>query len=249
MKDISRRNLLKMSGTAALGLTAFSLEAKEGQTSEKKLKIVVVGAHPDDPETGCGGTMSLLASEGHAVVSAYLTRGEAGIQGKSHAEAAAIRTKEALEACKIMNTRAEFIGQIDGSCEITSKRYIEMLDFIKAEKPDIVFTHWPIDAHRDHRICSILVYDTWINQNRGFELYYFEVESGGQTQNFAPTNFVDITSEIDKKHTACYCHVSQDMPLVYSEFHEQMEKFRGMQANCKYAEAFIKHNQSSLKII
>ena len=79
MKNLSRRNLLKMSGTAALGLAAFSLEANESQISGKKLKVIVVGAHPDDPETGCGGTMSLLALEGHEIVSAYLTRCEAGI--------------------------------------------------------------------------------------------------------------------------------------------------------------------------
>lgn len=245
MENISRRNLLKRSGAAALGLTTFSPGLNESMESERKLKIIVVGAHPDDPETGCGGTMSLLAMEGHEVVSAYLTRGEAGIQGKSDEEAAKIRTEEALAACKIMNVRTIFLKQIDGSCEITENRYAEMYDFLENEKPDIVFTHWPIDAHRDHRICSILVYDAWLRSERGFDLYYFEVESGGQTQNFPPTNFVDISQVIKKKHAACFCHVSQKMEWVYREFHEQMEKFRGMQVNCKYAEAFVRHNQSS----
>ncbi|MCE5344665.1 MAG: PIG-L family deacetylase [Bacteroidales bacterium] len=252
MKKISRRNLLKMSGiplgAAAFGFTPYSVEAKGAVTQEKNLKIVVVGAHPDDPETGCGGTMILYATEGHEVVSAYLTRGEAGIHGKSYEEASLIRTNEALEACKVMKARAVFLRQIDGSCEITADRYIEMYDFLKSENPDIVFTHWPVDTHRDHRICSILVYDAWLKLNRGFDLYYFEVESGGQTQNFPPTNFVDISSVIEKKHAACFCHESQNMVHVYSEFHEHMEKFRGMQANCKYAEAFIKHNQSFTKI-
>ncbi|HCR92284.1 MAG TPA: PIG-L family deacetylase [Prolixibacteraceae bacterium] len=249
MENISRRNLIKLSGTAALGLTAFSLAAKESQIPAKKLKIVVVGAHPDDPETACGGTMSLLASEGHEVVAAYLTRGEAGINGKTYDEAAQIRTNEALGACKILNATAKFIGQIDGNCEITASRYTEMYNFLKAEQPDFVFTHWPIDQHRDHRICSILVYDAWLDLKKSFGLYYFEVESGGQTQNFPPTNFVDITSVIEKKHAACYCHVSQNMERVYREYHEHMEIFRGMQANCKYAEAFVKHDQSSLRIV
>lgn len=254
MKNITRRNLLKMSGTsigaAAFGFSAFQAGAGEvGVQPGRKLKIVVVGGHPDDPETGCGGTMALLAAEGHEVVSAYLTKGEAGIQGKSHAEAAQIRTNEAREACKILNARAAFFSQIDGSTEITPDRYTEVHDFLKKENPDVVFTHWPIDRHRDHRICSVLVYDAWLKLNRGFDLYYFEVESGGQTQNFPPTNFVDISSVIEKKHAACYSHVSQDMASVYRDYHEAMEKFRGMQANCKYAEAFIKHNHSNLKII
>lgn len=254
MKNLTRRNLLKMSGTsigaAALGFSAVQVRAAEvDKQAGKKLKIVVVGAHPDDPETACGGTMALLAAEGHEVVSVYLTKGEAGIKGKSFAEAAQIRTTEALEACKVLNARATFFSQIDGNTEITSDRYTEVYNFFKKESPDMVFTHWPIDRHRDHRICSILVYDAWIKLNKGFDLYYFEVESGGQTQNFPPTNFVDISSVIEKKHAACYCHVSQDMATVYREYHEIMEKFRGMQANCKYAEAFIKHNHSNLKIV
>jgi LmbE family N-acetylglucosaminyl deacetylase len=253
MVKISRRSLLKMSGiplgVAALGFAPYSAEARALAEKDKKRKIVVVGAHPDDPETGCGGTILLYTKEGNEVVSAYLTRGEAGIQGKSYEEASKIRTNESLEACKIMKARAVFLKQIDGSCEITADRYTEMYDFLKSEKPDIVFTHWPVDSHRDHRICSNLVYDAWLRLDRGFDLYYFEVESGGQTQNFAPTNFVDISSVIDKKHAACFCHVSQDMPTVYSEYHEQMEKFRGLQANCKYAEAFIKHNQTFTKTV
>jgi LmbE family N-acetylglucosaminyl deacetylase len=249
MENMSRRNLLKVSGVVALGMAAFSLEATENREPVKKLKIVVVGAHPDDPETGCGGTMILLATEGYEVVSVYLTRGEAGIKGKSYEEAAQIRTNEALEACKIMGTKAAFLKQIDGSCEITAARYDEMYEFLKAEKPDVVFTHWPVDSHRDHRICSILVYDAWKNLDKKFALYYFEVESGGQTQNFSPTNFVDITSVVEKKHTVCFTHASQKMEWVYNEYHEKMEIFRGMQSNCKFAEAFVKHDQSLTKIL
>jgi len=249
MRNISRRNLLKMSGIsfggAAFGLSTFPLKANGGEGPEKKLKIIVIGAHPDDPETGCGGTMLSFAKNGHEVVSAYLTRGEAGISGTSHEAAARIRTKEAQEACKIMQVRLAFLGQTDGSCEITHKRYEEMYDFLKAENPDIVFTHWPVDTHRDHRICSILVYDAWLRLNRTFGFYYFEVESGTQTQNFAPTHFIDIGRVIGEKHKACLCHVSQHIDRVIQNYHGPMEKFRGMQAGCEYAEAFVKHDQSS----
>jgi len=236
-------------GIAAFGLTPLSAATKGTAEPDRKYKVVVVGAHPDDPETACGGTMLLLSRQGHEVVSAYLTRGEAGIHGKSHEEAARIRTGEAMEACKIMGARAAFIGQIDGRCEITAGRYTEMYNFLKQENPDMVFTHWPIDGHRDHRICSILVYDAWLKMDRGFTLYYFEVDAGDQTQNFAPTDFVDIGPVLDEKHAACNCHVSQNMERIYREFHEPMEKFRGMLAKCKYAEAFVRHNQSPKGII
>lgn len=241
---ISRRDMLQKSGLLTViplvGLTASLSEDKAA--NEKKLKVIVIGAHPDDPETGCGGLISLFAMKGYDVVSAYHTRGEAGIQDTPYGKAAEIRTSEALKACKVMNARAAFIGQIDGNCEITKNRYSEMYDFIKAEAPDIVFTHWPIDTHRDHRICSSLVYDSWLQLKQKFDLYYFEVESGTQTQNFNPTVFVDISSVIEKKNEACNCHVSQQIETVMKEYHEPMEKFRGMQANCAFAEAFIRQD-------
>ena len=79
------------------------------------MKIVCVGGHPDDPESGCGGTLAQLVAAGHEVVIIYLTSGEAGIIGKSHAEAAAIRTKEAMAACIILKAKPIFTGQIDGA--------------------------------------------------------------------------------------------------------------------------------------
>jgi LmbE family N-acetylglucosaminyl deacetylase len=237
---------LKISAATILGAAALPSEAGGKKTVAEKKKVVVVGAHPDDPETGCGGTMILYAAKGYEVVSAYLTRGDAGIRGKSHRETADIRTEEALQACRIMNARAAFIGQIDGSCEITATRYAEMQAFLKKEAPDIVFTHWPIDRHRDHRICSVLVYDAWQQLNRPFDLYYFEVESGEQTQTFSPTDFVDISAVVKQKHEACFAHVSQQIEKVYEDYHSHMEKFRGMQVNCPCAEAFVKHHHSLL---
>jgi LmbE family N-acetylglucosaminyl deacetylase len=253
MKNISRRSMVQISGMTALasliGLPAFSKASIKDKFSANRLKIIVAGAHPDDPESGCGGTMALFAAAGHEVVSAYLTRGEAGIEGKSHEEAAGIRTSEALKACKILNARAEFLGQIDGSAEITGDRYDQVYNFFKKENPDIVFTHWPVDSHRDHRICSILVYDAWLKLGKKSSLYYFEVDSGSQTQNFSPSVYIDISSVIKQKSDACMIHVSQNPEDFYENLHVKMEKFRGLEFNCEYAEAFIRHNQNPSKFI
>ena len=81
------------------------------------LRIVCVGGHPDDPESGCGGTLARYAAAGHDVTIVYLTRGERGIDGKSLDEAARIRTAEADAACKIIGAKPEFFGQIDGATE------------------------------------------------------------------------------------------------------------------------------------
>jgi len=228
-----------------LGLSNASAFGNGSITSlEKKMKIVVLGAHPDDPETMCGGAMAVYSNLGHEVVSAYLTRGEAGIEGKSHDASAKIRTAEALTACGILKARPEFMGQVDGSCEITKERYSQVFNFLEKEEPDIILTHWPIDTHRDHRICSILVYDAWLELGCKSALYFGEVMSGHQTQNFAPTDYVDITGVIKQKHKSCFAHVSQKIEETYPEHHGKMEIFRGMEFGCNYAEAFVRHVQS-----
>lgn len=239
---MDRRSMLKitgatLAGTTLSGIPAFSREASP-EASEGK-KALIIGAHPDDPETGCGGTMILLQQAGYEVVSVYMTKGEAGIQGKTHEESAAIRVKEATEASKMLGARPLFMTQIDGNAEINKARYVEMREMIAAEKPDVVFTHWPIDSHPDHRVCSLLVYDAWRRLGYSFELYYFEVMSGMQSQLFQPTDYVDISTVADRKREACFCHASQDMKAVYDDWHDRMERFRGLEFRCKCAEAFI----------
>lgn len=202
-------------------------------------KVLIIGAHPDDPETMCGGTMIKLRKMGIEVVAVYFTGGEAGIPGKSHEEARSIRTAEAKKACEVMGVRPIFMTQTDGNTEVNKERYAEMKALMEAEQPDMVITHWPIDSHRDHRVCSIIVYDAWRQTGYNFDLYYGEVMTGLQTQNFSPNLWVDITEEHDQKVKAYYCHESQDMPVV-QEWHDAMEIMRGMECHAKYGEAFVK---------
>lgn len=207
----------------------------------------MAGAHPDDPESGCAGTIARYSDLGHEVVVVYLTRGEAGIAGKSHAEAAAIRTAEAEKACGILGARPLFAGQIDGATEVSSQRYDAFRKLIASEKPDVVFTHWPVDTHRDHRACSLLVFDAWLNLGRRFGLYYFEVDLGGQTQCFRPTHYVDISATEPRKRAACLAHESQHAATgFYPQYHEKMHQFRGMESGYKLAEAFVHHAHSPL---
>ncbi len=246
MSQLSRRRWLEKSvGAAGASLLGLPLaEAARGEGSApRKLKVIVAGGHPDDPESGCGGTMALYASQGHEVVSLYLTRGEAGIPGKSHDEAARIRTAESLRACEILKARALFAGQIDGATEVNPSRYRAFADILNAERPNIVFTHWPVDTHPDHRAASLLAYDAWLRSRHAFALFYFEVMSGSQTQNFAPSHYVDITSTESLKRAACMAHVSQNPEEFYAQ-HDVMNRFRGMECGVKFAEGFIEHVQS-----
>ncbi len=247
---MNRREMLRTTGTVVaattlLGLPAVAKElSADGNVAEKPSgrTVLVIGAHPDDPETGCGGTMLLLRQAGYDVVCVYLTRGEAGIAGKSHDEAAAIRVRECEAACRITGARHIFMNQIDGNTEVNLKRYAEMRELIERENPVAVLTHWPIDAHRDHAVCGMLVLDAWRRLDRRFKLFYFEVMSGEQTQMFAPTHIVDITTVSDLKRRACMCHESQNLEPIYDGWHTPMELFRGIQGRCKRGEAFMQHD-------
>ena len=226
-------------------ISIFLLAFTQIQAAERWLegykKVLVIGAHPDDPETMCGGTILKLKAMDVEVVSVYLTSGEAGIKGKTHEESRTIRQAEARQACEVMGVRPVFLTQIDGNAEVNKQRYAEMLALIKAEKPDMVITHWPIDSHRDHRVCAVLVYDAWRQSGYSFDLYYGEVMTGLQTQNFTPTLWVDITDYKDQKQKAYMCHESQGMADIIP-YHDSMERMRGMESQTKYAEAFIKQN-------
>lgn len=238
--------MLKATGTLLAGATLFGAEAfaAEPSTTTTTKKALIIGAHPDDPEN-VGGTMRLLREAGWEVVAVYMTRGQAGITGKSHDEAAAIRTAEAEEACRILDVRPIFMTQIDGSAEINKERYVEMREVIAAESPDLVITHWPIDGHPDHRVCSMLVYDAWRRLGYSFELYYFETMTGTQTQYFHPTDYVDIGAVAERKHKAYFAHVSQNTTKSFASYHDRVEKFRGREFNCDRAEAFIHLRRSN----
>ena len=203
------------------------------------LKIVCVGGHTDDPESGCGGSLARYAALGHAVTIIYLTRGEAGIPGKPHNEAAAIRSAEGEAACRILGAKPVFAGQIDGATVVDKAAAESLGKLIVAEDPDLVFTQWPIDSHLDHQAASILTFRAWLAARGRFELYYYEVDLGAQTMGFHPTDYIDITAVREKKKAALFAHKSQDGERIYREYHQAMESYRGRESGCGAAEGFV----------
>jgi LmbE family N-acetylglucosaminyl deacetylase len=237
-RERSRRTFLGQAFTLPAVLAAGQTPAV-AQIKPGSLKVVCVGGHPDDPESGCGGTLALYASQGHRVTIVYLTRGERGIEGKSESEAATIRTAEAEAACDILGAKAVFAGQIDGGTELTRARVEAMRKILDAEAPDVVFTHWPIDTHMDHQVASFLTMRAYVAKSRSFPLYFFEVNAGAQTMGFTPTHYVDITAVREKKKSALFAHKSQQGEAIYRDHHEIMESFRGREVRAAAAEAFV----------
>ena len=237
----SRRNFIRnMSAISALyPFGAINKPAKSTNIPEGK-NIVCVGGHPDDPESGCAGTLLLHAKAGSKVSIIYLTKGEGGINGKTHHEAAAIRTKEAKAAAAVIGADPYFAGQIDGDTQFNQQEIKKLQDILTTLKPDVLYTHWPLDTHPDHQVASLLSIQCWLRMNRAFELYLFEVNSGSQTFQFIPTHYIDITAVESEKKEALFKHVSQDPEGIYREHHHVMQQFRGREIGVREAEAFIR---------
>ncbi|MHB8520783.1 MAG: PIG-L deacetylase family protein [Limisphaerales bacterium] len=246
--DLSRRGFVKRSLAVAapvlLAATALPVAGAEGNAA-KRLKVVCVGGHPDDPESGCAGALARYADAGHRVTIIYLTRGERGIRDKSNEEAAAIRSAECEAACKIIGAKPLFAGQIDGSTEMTRSRLDELHKLVLAEAPDVLFTHWPIDTHFDHQVASLLAIRSGMALPRPPHLFFFEVNSGSQTQGFLPNTYIDITPVVERKKSALFAHVSQDGVDIWRQHHEIVAAFRGREAGVRAAEAFVHLNRDS----
>ena len=213
-----------------------------GKVPNRPLRVVVVGAHPDDPETGCGGTIAKLTRGGHEVTIVYLTRGEAGIKGGDHGTTACLRTAEAINAAEILGARPVFANQIDGNTSADAHHAESFTELLRSLEPDLVFSHWLHDTHRDHRTAAELTRAAWNALDHSFTLAYYEVMTGIQTYDFEPNVYVDVSSAEGEKRAAIYAHACQ-RPDRFYPFHVDMEKERGQEADFSRAEAFrvIRH--------
>jgi LmbE family N-acetylglucosaminyl deacetylase len=229
--SVSRRRLI--ASATALPLLA--------ESSAQALKIVVTGGHPGDPECGCAGTIARYSELGHDVVLLYLNRGEGFCGGASLDRCAAIRTAEAQNACRGLKARAAFAGQYDGRAIVDAPHYEAFARVLTVESPDVVFTHWPIDRHRDHRAVSTLTLDAWLKDRRKFALYYYEVAD--DTMMFSPGDYVDISTVESRRRAACYAHVSQEPGKWYPK-QAGITRRRGAESGFEQAEAFLRHPES-----
>jgi LmbE family N-acetylglucosaminyl deacetylase len=241
---LSRRTFIQHSAAVAglAGLASHSVTASSaegGAVAQKPLKIICVGGHPDDPESACAGTLTRYAALGHEVTVIYLTRGERGIKSAALDDAARIRTAEAEAACRIMGAKAVFAGQVDGATELNRAHVEAFAKLLAVEAPDIAFTHWPIDTHLDHQIASLLTQRAAATLPKRPQIYFFEVNTGSQSQGFTPNTYVDVGAVVEKKKAALFAHTSQDGERIWRDHHEPVAKFRGREAGVEWAEAFV----------
>jgi LmbE family N-acetylglucosaminyl deacetylase len=235
MNAIPRRQLL--GHACALGTLGLA------DAPPPRLKLVVTGGHPGDPEYGCGGTIARFTDLGHEAVLLYLNDGVPAGKPRD-----GVRIAEARRACELLKARPVFAGQTDGDAVVDRAHYEAFHTLLDAEKPDVVFTHWPIDNHADHRAMAMLVYDAWRRMKKSVSLYYYEVSNGEDTVQFAPTDLVDISTSSDRKRQACFAHASQSPERFYA-LQEQVTRMRGLERGCKQAEGYIRHAQSPDRVL
>ena len=197
------------------------------------MKILAIGAHPDDIEVGCSGTLAKYAQAGHDIYLLVMTEGHMG--GKR-----AVRKKEQMRSAKILKPRELIWGAYKDT--LLSPHMNQMVHDIEAVlkkiAPDFIFVHHEDDTHQDHRsLAKATISATRYVRN---VLFY----EGPTTQNFSPTIFVDIKETLDKKFAMLLAHHSQVQKtniegLSITDIVRSTAVFRGIQGRVPFAEAFV----------
>lgn len=124
------------------------------------LRILMIGAHPDDCEYKAGGVAALYRQLGHRVCFVSMTNGESGHHRLRGEDLIRIRREEAAAAGRVLGVEYQVLGHRDGALQPTLEARFELIGLIRRYRPDLILTHRPNDYHPDHRYTSQLVCDS-----------------------------------------------------------------------------------------
>lgn len=200
-------------------ITLFIGNQVIGQTADNKLRIIVIGAHPDDPEK-VGGTVHKWAQLGHDVLLVSLTNGDAGHQTYSRKQLAKIRREEARKAGEVIGARYITLDNHDGQLMPTYENRLQVIRLIREQKADLVIFPRPYDYHPDHRYTGTLVLDAaymvtvpkilpevpHLEKN---PVFLFMSDGFVHPEPFEAEVCVDIDDVIEKKIDMYHQHTSQ----------------------------------------
>lgn len=218
------------------------------------MNVLAIGAHPDDIEIACAGTLAKCVKRGDKVIVCHVSRGDLGHVIIPPDELTRIRAEEARRAGALAGIEVICADFSDLDIYDNNKAARDrIVDVIRYADPDVIITHNPDDYMPDHTAVSRLVFDasftaTLPNYESGVKgaaklvpIYYMDTLAG---VNFQPTEYVDITDEIDLKLKMLNCHESQ---IVWMRDHDHIDfpdmvktcsRYRGYQCGAEYAEGF-----------
>jgi LmbE family N-acetylglucosaminyl deacetylase len=196
------------------------------------MKILAIGAHPDDLEIFMGGGIAAFQAQGDEVVMVTATDGAKGGKGDP-GELVRIRQVEADAAAGVFGLKPIMLGFPDGGLRADAPVIDRIASLIAAVRPALVITHAPNDYHGDHRALSDAVR---IAANFVAPVMWMETMMG---VGFTPTHYIDITPHFELKREAIGKHASQDTPR-FVNMAELTGRYRSAQCNAEqgYAEAF-----------
>lgn len=231
-----------------------------------KVDILAIGAHPDDVELGCGGTLAKLISEGKTVAVIDLTQGELGTRGTN-----LTRAEEAAESSRIMGyTNRENLKMKDGFLVNSEEYQLQIVKMIRKYQPDIVFANAIDDRHPDHAKASKLVSDACFLS--GLVKIETTLDNEGQKawrpkqifhyiqwKHIIPAFVVDVSGFMEKKIEACLAYKTQFYdpnstepmtPIASKDFLESLTyraQDLGRLSGVDYAEGFTTEKLLTLK--
>ena len=196
------------------------------------MRILGIGAHPDDVEIFFFGTLAAAKAAGAEVGWLIATDGSKG-SARPDARLSATRKREARAAAGLLGVKPGFIGAIDGELATDARAGGRIAAELMRRTPDLIITHAPNVYHPDHRALCRLVTDAARFRT---PVVFADTLMGN---SFLPTIVVDISAHMALKHEAILCHASQ-RPERFVAATETWNRFRALQANApdSYAEAF-----------
>jgi LmbE family N-acetylglucosaminyl deacetylase len=217
------------------------------------MRVLAVGAHPDDLEILCGGTLAKYAQDGHHVTMAVSTNGEVGSPTLPKEEIAEIRRQEAAASAAVIGADFIWIDYPDEFLFSNEESRLRFLNMVRKARPDVILTHAPVDYHPDHRTTGQIIWDLRVMTTvpniktekppcaKIPEIYYFDTVAG---IDFVPQYYVDISQTFELKKQMLACHKSQSAWLEnqyqmdYMQFIDYISRYRGLQCGVKHAECF-----------
>ncbi len=189
------------------------------QQSES-LRVLIIGAHPDDPDYSAAGTAALYAQQGHTVKLVSLTNGDAGHHEMGGAPLAWRRRQEAAAAGAALGTEYITLDIHDGALLPTLENRNQVIALIRQFRPDLITIHRPNDYHPDHRYASQLVQDasymvtvpnvvSHVPHLRTMPVIVHSWDHFQKPYPFQPDVVVAIDDVVEQKLDALHCHTSQ----------------------------------------